>query len=81
MALASGAGQVNRNSELIPRRLRRGMRANIKIRLKVLTVEDSLQLAAGNLQLLKMERWAKTGERLVRGCGFQNSAFDQLFIQ
>jgi hypothetical protein len=39
--------RLNRNSERIPRRLRRGKRANIQIRLKVLTVEDSLQLAAG----------------------------------
>jgi hypothetical protein len=40
-------GLLNRNSERIPRSLLRGMRANIKIGSKVLTVEDSLQLAAG----------------------------------
>jgi hypothetical protein len=39
--------RLNRESERIPRSLLRGMRANIKIRLKALTVEDSLQLAAG----------------------------------
>jgi len=38
---------LHRNRERIPRSLLRGMRAKIKIRLKVLTVEDSLQLAAG----------------------------------
>jgi hypothetical protein len=38
---------LNRNSERIPRRLRRGWRANIKIRLKFFPVEDFLQLAAG----------------------------------
>jgi hypothetical protein len=38
---------LNRNSERIPRRLRRGSRANIEISLNVLTVEDSLQRAAG----------------------------------
>jgi hypothetical protein len=31
--------------------LRRGQRANIKIRLQVLTVEDSLRLAAGFFNL------------------------------
>jgi hypothetical protein len=38
---------LHRNRERIPRSLLRGMRAKIKIRLKVITVEDSLQLAAG----------------------------------
>jgi hypothetical protein len=37
---------LNRNSERIPRRLRRGMRANPK-KTAFLTVEDSLQFAAG----------------------------------
>jgi hypothetical protein len=40
-------GELNRNSARIPRRLRRGKRAHIQIRLKVLTVEDFLQLASG----------------------------------
>ena len=37
---------LNRESERIPRRLRRGKRANLK-KTAFLTVEDSLQLAAG----------------------------------
>jgi hypothetical protein len=40
---------LNRESERIPRRLRRGKQANPK-KTAFLTVEDSLQLAAGNLQ-------------------------------
>jgi hypothetical protein len=40
------AGYLNRDSERIPRRLRRGKRANQKMT-AFLTVEDSLQLAAG----------------------------------
>jgi len=39
----------NRNSERIPRRLRRGIRANPE-KTAFLAAEDSLQLAPGNLQ-------------------------------
>jgi hypothetical protein len=38
---------MNRTRERIPRRLRRGVRAAIMMRLNVLTDEDPLQLAAG----------------------------------
>jgi hypothetical protein len=41
--------RLNRESARIPRRLRRGKRANHK-KTTFRTVEDSLQLAAGNLQ-------------------------------
>jgi hypothetical protein len=46
---------LNRNSERVPRSLLRGTRAKIQIRLNILTVEDSLQRAAGNLQSAESE--------------------------
>jgi hypothetical protein len=36
---------------------------------------------AGARKLLNMAHWAKRGERMLRRCRFQNSAFDQLFIK
>ncbi|MCK4469518.1 MAG: DUF4160 domain-containing protein [Desulfobacterales bacterium] len=55
---------LNRKSERIPRSLLRGMRANLKIA-NFLTVEDSPQLAAGNLQnqLLLMGKYNEFQDR------------------
>ena len=44
--IVSTISSLNRESERIPRRLRRGKRANPK-KTEFLTVEDSLRLAAG----------------------------------
>jgi len=52
-ALSSSRGFMNRKSARIPRSKLRGMRANLKME-HFLTVEDSLQQAAGNLQSCKM---------------------------
>jgi len=48
---------LNRESERIPRRLRRGQRANPK-KTAFLTVEDSLQLAAGIFNFLTINTFA-----------------------
>jgi len=51
-ALSSSRGFMNRKSARIPRSKLRGMRANLKME-HFLTVEDSLQLAAGSFNLVK----------------------------